>query len=74
MENFNIELTLQETAVIATECSLSLSDNRCSDPKQRAVLEGIIAKMAAPVGVEIDLLRLLTDAMVQMKGQSVSTN
>jgi hypothetical protein len=62
MKTKTFELTIQESAVIAAECSLSLSDNRCDRPEGRAILERIIAKMAEPFGFEASQLRAICDA------------
>lgn len=67
MEEIEVKLTLQESAVIAAECSMSLSDGRCTDPQGRASLERIIAKMAEPFGFEVDQLRAISDSINEMK-------
>jgi hypothetical protein len=61
------ELTIQESAVIAAECSLSLSDNRCDRPESRTILEQIIAKMAEPFGFDLHQLRAISDAIAESK-------
>ena len=74
MEKFTFELTVEEAAVIAAECSLSLSDGRCREPESRANLERIISKLSEPFGFELDVLRNISDAIVAMKRQSVHIN
>ena len=61
------ELTIQEAAVIAAECSLSLSDNRCNRPEGRVILEQIVAKMADPFGFDLSQLRAVSDAVAESK-------
>jgi len=71
MKEYNITLTLQETAIIAAECSMSLNDNRCSDPEGRAALEKIIVKMAEPFGFSVEQLQSIT---ASVRGQSTQLN
>jgi hypothetical protein len=67
MKTKTFELTIQESAVIVAECSLSLSDNRCDRPEGRAILEQIIAKMAEPFGFDLHQLRAICDAFAESK-------
>ena len=67
MDKIEVTLTLQESAVIAAECSMSLSDNRCSDPIQREILERIMVKMAEPFGFEVSQLRAISDEIYAQK-------
>lgn len=69
MDEVIFKLTPEEAAIIAAECSLSLSDGRCSDAEGRAKLEQIMAKMAAPFGFQVNQLRALSEAVLQMKGK-----
>lgn len=67
MDDFEFKLSPEEAAVIAAECSMSLSDNRCSDPVQREKLEQIIAKMAKPFGLDVPQLRVISDSIYRQK-------